>query len=394
MDAKTASALSKEVDELATGYENTIHSNMKELRKMTNAAENWKVSIDQLTPLIEGIASMRDKSRLIALAMKGGKPFLIGDALKGFMKEVESVYSTRMGNIDRIKSLGKKIAKSQSMDARYREELKEFISDFSFKKEPMEVKKTIDVLKKMEVDPNSLDATERDLYLDYVLNAEKREVVGKYLNKRNIYDMDNAELDSLLNDMSNSYFIGVDIKKVNTDAWKAERQVEAESYTPSGISYGKDYKNTENLSFSENVGDMWETLKNGVGKFNLYQTRASQIFDRMGLKPFFMKYEKAMLQHDLKSAKVKQAFGAIEREHKLTPQDYIRIDLHLYSKDTDAVHNIAYQLEKTGINYLDNTPVAPEEIFSTIARYQSDDFLETEGQKAMAKFMRETIDAA
>jgi predicted dinucleotide-binding enzyme len=91
-----------------------------------------------------------------------------------------------------------------------------------------------------------------------------------------------------------------------------------------------------------------------------------------------MKYEKAMLTHDLKSAKVKQAFNKIEEEYKLTDQDYIRIDLHLYSKDNGAVHNIAYQLEKTGINYLDNTPVAPGEIFSTIARYQSDDFLETE----------------
>lgn len=204
--------------------------------------------------------------------------------------------------------------------------------------------------------------------------------------------MDNAELDALLDDMKKSYFTGVNIKKVNTEAWKAERQAEANSYTPSGISYGKEYKNTENLSFSENVSDMWETLKNGVGKFNLYQTRASQIFDKMGLKSFFMKYEKAMLRHDLKSAKVKQAFGEIETKYKLTPQDYIRIDLHLYSKDKDAVHNIAYQLEKTGINYLDNTPVAPEEIFSTIARYQSDDFLETEGQKVMAKFMRDTID--
>jgi hypothetical protein len=82
MDAKTASSLAKEVDELATGYEQTIHGNMKELRKMTNAAENWKVSIDQLMPLIDGIASMRDKSHLIALATNGGKPFLVGDALK------------------------------------------------------------------------------------------------------------------------------------------------------------------------------------------------------------------------------------------------------------------------------------------------------------------------
>lgn len=246
----------------------------------------------------------------------------------------------------------------------------------------------------MEVDPSSLDAAERELYLDYVLNSEKRELVGQFLNKRNIYDMDNAELDALLTDMNNSYFIGVDIKKVNTEAWKAERQVEANGYTPNAISYGKEYKNTENNSFADNIADMWETLKNGTGKFNLYQTRASQIFDRMGLKNFFKKYETAMLRHDLKSAKVKMKFNEIEETYKLTPQDYIRIDLHLYSKDKDAVHKIAYQLEQTGINYLDNTPVAPEEIFSTIAKYQSDDFLETEGQKVMAKFMRETIDEA
>lgn len=93
------------------------------------------------------------------------------------MKEVESVYSNRMGNIDRIKALGKKIQKSQSMDARYKEELTGLLEDYSFKKQPMEVRKTIEVLKKMEIDPNSLDAAERDLYLDYVLNAEKRELV-------------------------------------------------------------------------------------------------------------------------------------------------------------------------------------------------------------------------
>lgn len=394
MDAKTASALTKEVDDLARGYESTINANMKELRKITSAAENWKVSIDQVMPLIDGIASMRDKTRLISLATKWGKPFLVGDALKTFMKEVESVYSTRMWNINRIRSLGKKIMRSQSMDARYKEELKWFLEDYSFKKQTAEVKKTIDVLKKMEVDPSSLDAAERELYLDYVLNSEKRELVGQFLNKRNIYDMDNAELDALLTDMNNSYFIGVDIKKVNTEAWKAERQVEANGYTPNAISYGKEYKNTENNSFADNMADMWETLKNGTGKFNLYQTRASQIFDRMGLKNFFKKYETAILRHDLKSAKVKMKFNEIEETYKLTPQDYIRIDLHLYSKDKDAVHNIAYQLEQTGINYLDNTPVAPEEIFSTIAKYQSDDFLETEGQKVMAKFMRETIDEA
>lgn len=177
MDAKTASALAKEVDDLAKGYEATIHGNMKELRKLTNAADNWKVSIDEVMPLIDGIASMRDKTRLISMATKGGKPFLVGDALKKFMQEVESVYSTRMGNINRIRSLGKKIMRSQSMDARYKEELKGFLEDYSFKKQTAEVKKTIDVLKKMEVDPASLDASERDLYLDYVLNSEKRELV-------------------------------------------------------------------------------------------------------------------------------------------------------------------------------------------------------------------------
>ncbi len=70
MDAKTASALTKEVDDLARGYESTINANMKELRKITSAAENWKVSIDQVMPLIDGIASMRDKTRLISLATK------------------------------------------------------------------------------------------------------------------------------------------------------------------------------------------------------------------------------------------------------------------------------------------------------------------------------------
>jgi hypothetical protein len=178
---------------------------------------------------------------------------MVGDTLKTFMKEVESVYSNRMGNINRIRDLGKKIEKSQSMDAKYKQELKEYISDFSFKKEPMEVKKTIDVLKKMEIDPNSLDAADKDLYLDYILNNEKRELVGKYIGKRSIYDMDNAELDNLLNDMQNSYFIGTDIKKVNTESWKAERAVEANALIPNPIEYGTDYKNTENLSFSENM---------------------------------------------------------------------------------------------------------------------------------------------
>lgn len=77
MDLESARLLKKEVDSLAESYDSTIHDNMKALRKMTNTADNWKVSIENLMPLIDGIATMRDKGKLITMALKSGKQFLV-----------------------------------------------------------------------------------------------------------------------------------------------------------------------------------------------------------------------------------------------------------------------------------------------------------------------------
>lgn len=211
---------------------------------------------------------------------------------------------------------------------------------------------------------------------------------------KSIYDMDNEALDSLIQSANEAYTFARDQARYETMQYKAMISDEAGKMTPEKFeNSANQYKNMSMLDAMETAKHYRDLVQAGFTNMNINQLTPLHVFNyKLKAPEIFDAVSKPARQYLLDISKTMDGFTDIIKEFGLKEPDFKKIGVYLYATEKGnrlGLDRIAYQLKKTGINYVDNTPVLPADIPELLARYQADDFLDA-GQKKMAEYIRQS----